>query len=991
MGVPGPAERWLEADPPTKVEGGVAFPAAAYAYAPDATKPSTWKLRLWETPADKETAKQVGMALAALSPGGFRGQKVQVPAAALPAVKRKIFAAWKKVHPDDTAVPSALRGAEAMPGGRNFDEMRSLVTDALASETGSSYGPWVRDMDDESVAYNSGGDTLKRSYAVDDAGNVTFGEPAKVEIRTSYDPHPSTSGTAPAAAMPGTEADSRTFDDIRMLVQGALADALSVDASDEYPWVRDLTTEWVVYVFKGETFQRSYAIDDDGNVDLADDTAEVNVRTTYEPAAPDADDVSNATESGTVPEAVASRVLEALTVTEADRIAGRVIESKGSDLAGGRVFRVQIIDYGDSRNGRRYLESVMRTAAPKYEGAKAYDHHRSPDELATSTISGLVGHYRHVEASTTGLEADLHLLPSAIHTAEALDTSLANQAEGLPPLVGVSHDVMARYRPVLAGDKRLMEATEICSVNSADVVADPAAGGRPTRMVAGGIDDTSPEEDSMTLTELIKLTEGATPDQRAKLAEGLGIDPAKLAELRRTEGAPPPTPPPASVPDTWARESFIGSTVVRAALEARKLPPELASTVIEGMPERFSEADVAHSLEGILKLSEGLERAGLAPRIAHVEVTKDETDKKIERLNKTFDGDYQGGYRSFKEAYMDFTGARPVDFLAEDFNRRILRESIGTSPYDGAMRAMESVTAATWNTVLGDSITRRMVAEYSQPNLATWRRIVSSVVPINDFRTQRIERLGGYGVLPGVAEGAPYQSLTTPGNEEVTYSINKKGGTEDLTLETIANDDLRAVVRIPTKLGLAAAQTLYRFVWDLLNTNPTVYDGVSLFAVGHNNTATNALGRSGVDAARKAMRTQTAYGDSYDVLSIVPRILVVNSSLENIGYELTASAVAIPTSAPDGGASNIPNLHQGMDLVVVDYWSSATTWFLVADPALVPTIEIGFYRGQQDPELFVQNDPTVGSVFTSDKITWKIRHIYSGAPLDYRAFQRGNV
>jgi hypothetical protein len=54
-------------------------------------------------------------------------------------------------------------------------------------------------------------------------------------------------------------------------------------------------------------------------------------------------------------------------------------------------------------------------------------------------------------------------------------------------------------------------------------------------------------------------------------------------------------------------------------------------------------------------------------------------------------------------------------------------------------------------------------------------------------------------------------------------------------------------------------------------------------------------------------------------------------------------------------------------------------------------IELGFYQGRQDPELFVQNDPTVGSVFTADKLTWKIRHIYGGTVVDYRALYRGNA
>lgn len=51
------------------------------------------------------------MAAAALSPGGFRGQKVEIPAEHLPAVKAKIRAAWKKFNPDKPAsdMPEGIR------------------------------------------------------------------------------------------------------------------------------------------------------------------------------------------------------------------------------------------------------------------------------------------------------------------------------------------------------------------------------------------------------------------------------------------------------------------------------------------------------------------------------------------------------------------------------------------------------------------------------------------------------------------------------------------------------------------------------------------------------------------------------------------------------------------------------------------------------------------------------------------------------------------
>jgi len=93
----------------TKREQEQDFPASAFAYVPDPTSPSTWKLRLVETPGGVPTAAQVGRAVAALGPGGFRGQRVQIPAAALAAVKRKVLAAWRATHEAGMEVPTVLQ------------------------------------------------------------------------------------------------------------------------------------------------------------------------------------------------------------------------------------------------------------------------------------------------------------------------------------------------------------------------------------------------------------------------------------------------------------------------------------------------------------------------------------------------------------------------------------------------------------------------------------------------------------------------------------------------------------------------------------------------------------------------------------------------------------------------------------------------------------------------------------------------------------------
>jgi len=818
---------------------------------------------------------------------------------------------------------------------------------------------------------------------------------------------------------------SRSFDDIRELVREEVQTAEREARGDLYCYcyVADMTEQTVVYAVSGDDpndqalWQRSYTIDEAGEVTVGEPSQVVR---TYAPA-PAA--TASAGEGADAPP------------QERDRIVSRAIEAKGTDATGGRVFGVRIIAYGDSKNGRRYPEAVMRAAAPLYEGAKAFDHHRSDQEMASSTIQGLIGYYRDVQATSEGIEGDLHLFPGATHAAEALDASLAAQEQGLPPVVGISHDVYGTYKPVVEGGQRLQEATAITKVNSSDVVAHPAAGGQAdhmiagqddagtdsngpaVRMVAGGEDPPqqegseaapeAPQGGRMTpqqLREALGLPAGATDEQvtqrRTALLEALvpagapagngnggGNGGAPATEAGGALGALRGGTQQASQP--IGRETWLARTLIRDKILAAGLPMQSFDRIRESLPEQLTEADVDSRIANIKEGIAVFEAGSLTPRIGGAVVGTESFDKKLQALDKFFEGKYSEGYRSFRQAFVDVTGRQPKNW-DEDFNRTIMAESVG--PFDSGVRAQESLTSSSWNLVLGDSITRRMVAEYGQPSLQTWRQIVSSMPPVNDFRTVRIDRIGGYGTLPTVAQGAAYTALTSPTNEEVTYTPTKRGGTEDLTLEMVANDDVRAISKIPVKLGLAAAQTLYRFVWDFLRANANIYDATALFVAGHNNETAGPvpLSQSNLSATRALMRAQTAYGDTSDILSLVPRTLVVPPSIEEIAYQLTKSVVAVPATA--AGPSDTPNIHSNMDYVVVDYFpvtgAGLVKWYVVADPALCPTIELGFYQGRDTPELFTQSDPSQGSVFSNDVIKYKIRHIYSGAVLDFRGFQR---
>jgi len=810
---------------------------------------------------------------------------------------------------------------------------------------------------------------------------------------------------------------ARTFDEIEDLVKDALTARLAADTGSPYPYCRvvDLTESQVVYTTADEDdlWMCSYEIGDDQSVTLGQPQQVVR---TYAPQStprnPPPEDDDHGVEGEADDDDMGDGAMEAIT-----RVPGRVIEAKGTDANGGKVFRVRILRYGESRNRRDYPASVMREAVSLYEGAKAYDHHRTAQELETSTLDGLIGYYRGVEAETDGVYGNLHLLPSATRAAEALEASIDAQEQGLPPVVGISHDVQAHFRQVVRGGRRVQEATQIVGVQSADVVANPSAGGQAVRAVAGGEDLPGGEEpagDESEETDVPVTTESVLEALKTATPEQLGAVGLQRVAAPATEST---TSPPVRAVESDAQRvteadtpkaSFMGKLLIRSKVEDAGLPASVVEAVSDALPERITEASVDAQIAAIKAGLGIVERAGLRPTVT-AEVATEAIDKKRAALDAFFAGDFSKGYRSFREAVLDFTGHRPR-VLGEDVTRYIMRECVGQQHYDSADRATESLSAASWNLVLGDSITRRLVAEYNQPNLQTWRQIVSSTIPVNDFRTQRIDRIGGYGTLPAVNQGAPYQPLTSPSNEEVTYAITKRGGTEDVTLEMIANDDVRAISKIPTKLGLAAANTLYQFVWNFIttaagtatNSGATIYDSASLFTNAHanfvNSNNGSALSQSALSAARLLMRSQTAYGDSQQFIAPIPKTLIVVNDIEELAWQLVNSAVALPTPAntpPDStGAANTPNLHQGLNLVVLDYIANATSttaWWLAADPNMIPTIEIGFYQGQDTPSLFTQSDPTVGSMFNADKVTYKIRHIYSGAVLDYRGFVKGNV
>jgi len=119
-----------------KVEAGVEYPKAAYLYVPDPQKPSTWKLRIWEDidGLKKVTRSQLGRVAAALSPGGFRGQKVDIPTRDIKRVKDRLQELYANLKVKKEDMPKHIFEQVSMKGenGMGLEEViKGLQNDII--------------------------------------------------------------------------------------------------------------------------------------------------------------------------------------------------------------------------------------------------------------------------------------------------------------------------------------------------------------------------------------------------------------------------------------------------------------------------------------------------------------------------------------------------------------------------------------------------------------------------------------------------------------------------------------------------------------------------------------------------------------------------------------------------------------------------------------------------------------------------------------------
>jgi hypothetical protein len=688
-----------------------------------------------------------------------------------------------------------------------------------------------------------------------------------------------------------------------------------------------------------------------------------------------------------------------------------------------------------SKNGRLYDTKLLADSVSQWEGVKVYDNHLSPKEYQEKgPMRSPLKEWLGTIVDPIWDEENARLRGQFKVVDEGLASKLLNAwDQGVLNTVGLSIDVVpGKVGAVTIEGKRIPVIEGFKSIQSVDLVGDPAAGGRFDRILASvGSDDLSLDKESTMDEDTIKaLIEEAVGEIDVPNQVRRVIEEALEASEEEEEEFVMPEEEEEEEEEEEAQESQAMAAVrklesdlmVKGLIERSNLPDEYQNVVEAAFPkghvhdkrvvnrmvkrvrEAYASSDTSGEVQGAgnSQVSVGMNEEDVASAEFLRLVAGNNQFKAIEHMKDDFVKDrvtegYQAWIRDGRPNY----GTRRLS--------QWVYEYLGGDPLVDP-HAYEAITTSSMGSIVKNALNLILAADYSVKE-RWWDPIVREE-EVDTIDEATLIRVYGMDTLDIVAEGDPYTELGWE-DEEETATFVKKGNYAGITLETLLRDKLNTVRSIPDRLSNSWYNTLSDLVAGVFTVNtlagPVLSDTGALFnatavtsAGGHANLLTTALSASEFGVCRLAMRKQTdqTLGTGRR-LHMTPKYLLIPADLEATAEVIRNSQLepGADFDSAGGGAQAINPYYQKFEIVPVPNWTDTKDWALVADPVQFPAIWLIFLRGLKTPELFTADSDVAGAMFTNDTLRYKIRLMtfrfsatYDCAPVsDFRPLHKSNV
>jgi hypothetical protein len=348
------------------------------------------------------------------------------------------------------------------------------------------------------------------------------------------------------------------------------------------------------------------------------------------------------------------------------------------------------------------------------------------------------------------------------------------------------------------------------------------------------------------------------------------------------------------------------------------------------------------------------------------------------------------GLRQLAESFVERMGVntrrlapKDVALIALGHQPTINRHNIQRDAYH---------TTGSFANLLLDAANKTLLAGYEEAPY-TWSQWARQGTSVADFKAINRIRFSEVGNPEMVPEKGDYPESRMSDSKE-SYQVEKYGSVFTVSWETVVNDDLDAISRIPSMQGAACRRKQNATVYGVLTANANLSDGGALFnstaqtsAGGHANLAgsTGAPSVTTLNAGFLSMMTKKGL-NSDAILNIVPATLIVPAALGATALQLVGSfSDPLAGGSSTTGNSNTlniygPNGSRPLAVVIEPVLdaNSATAWYLAASPTQVDTVEITFLQGEESPVLENEWD------FDKDCYKYKVRQTWGVAAIDFR-------
>jgi len=230
-------------------------------------------------------------------------------------------------------------------------------------------------------------------------------------------------------------------------------------------------------------------------------------------------------------------------------------------------------------------------------------------------------------------------------------------------------------------------------------------------------------------------------------------------------------------------------------------------------------------------------------------------------------------------------------------------------------------------------------------------RLVAKRSSVSNFKSSPRYRLTADLTYVKVGPGGELKHGTL-GEQTWSMKADTFGRMISIPRQTIIDDDMGAFAELPMALGRGAGLALNVLFWTIFLDNST------FFTAARGNYAEGAgtvLSIDGLTAAEILFLDQTD-GDG-NPLGIIPKLLLVPTDLGALATQLVRSLEIRDPSA----SGNVPivNPHAEKFTAAASTYlknanytgASSKAWYLLADPNVLPVIEVAFLDGKESPTV----------------------------------------